>query len=234
MNKIIPFTKEIYFKTMIKEITSISLDHTINVQRNNTISGEFIVSGTYKMTEASALEEEFNYSIPINIEIDDKYETSNCKVLIDDFNYEIVNEERLKVHIDLLIDNLEEIIKEEFSLDPEVIKKHLDKSNLEVELNKEESNINIEDKSLELVRDDKNNAIKEEVNIMDIFNSINNNQKETYSTYSVYFFKEDDTIDRIVEKYNVTKEELANYNKLDEVKAGTKVIIPCHKLDEKS
>jgi hypothetical protein len=237
MNEIIPFTKELYFKTMIKEITSISLDHTINLKENNSISGEFIISGTYKMTEASTLEEEFSFSIPISIEIDDKYDISDAKILIDDFNYEIVNEESLKVNIDLLIDGLEVITHEEFSTDSEVIKKHLDKANLLSEL-EDESRENIsksEIKTQELIRDDsKIIDDKEDVNIMELFNNINNNQKETYATYSIYFFKEDDTIEKIIEKYSVGRDELANYNKLEDIKVGSKIVIPCQKLNEKS
>lgn len=234
MNKIIPFTKELYFKTMIKEITSISLDHSIDLKENNSINGEFIISGTYKMTEASTLEEEFSFTIPVSIEIDDKYDISNSKILIDDFNYEIINEECLKVNIDLLIDGLEIITKEQFSTDLEVIKKHLDKSNLLEELEDDKKIDNIKEESnIELTRDStKEKENQEDVNIMELFSNINDNQKETYATYSVYFFKEDDTIEKIIDKYNVSRDELANYNKLEDIKVGSKIVIPCH--NEKS
>ena len=68
MKKIIPFTKEIEFKTMVSKITSISLEHTLRIKENNLISGHFILEGTYKMTQASQIDEEFSYKIPVDIE----------------------------------------------------------------------------------------------------------------------------------------------------------------------
>ncbi len=107
MKQIIPFNKEITFKTMISKVTSISLEHTLEVQDEDTIAGDFIVSGSYKMTEASQIDEEFSYKIPIEITIDSKYDTSNVTLDIDDFVYEVIDEEKLLLKIDLCIDNLE-------------------------------------------------------------------------------------------------------------------------------
>ena len=108
MKKIIPFTKEIEFKTMVSKITSISLEHTLRIKENNLISGHFILEGTYKMTQASQIDEEFSYKIPVDIEIDEKYDTTNVTLDIDDFTYEIIDEERMKLNISLSIDNIEE------------------------------------------------------------------------------------------------------------------------------
>jgi len=107
MKQIIPFKKEIIFKTMISKITSISLEHTLELQDNDNINGDFIVSGSYKMTEASQIDEEFSYKIPIEITIDNKYSTNNISLEIDDFTYEVIDEEKLLLNIDLCIDNLE-------------------------------------------------------------------------------------------------------------------------------
>lgn len=114
MKQIIPFKKEITFKTMISKITSISLEHTLELKDSDTITGDFIVSGSYKMTEASQIDEEFSYKVPIEITIDSKYDTSNISLDIDDFVYEVLDEEKLLLKIDLCIDNLElKNIKEE-------------------------------------------------------------------------------------------------------------------------
>lgn len=107
MNQIIPFKKEITFKTMIGKITSIALEHNLKINEDSTINGDFLISGTYKMTEASQIDEDFSYKVPIEITIDDKYITDNITLDIDDFTYEVVDEERLSVNISLLIDNLE-------------------------------------------------------------------------------------------------------------------------------
>lgn len=108
MKQVIPFRKEIEFKTMITKITGISLEHTLSLKEEFTISGDFIVSGTYKMTEASQIEEEFNYKIPVEVNIDSKYDTKDITLDIDDFIYEVVDEEKLSLKIDLSIDNLME------------------------------------------------------------------------------------------------------------------------------
>ena len=51
-------------------------------------------------------------------------------------------------------------------------------------------------------------------------------QTDTYLTYKVYIFKEEDTIENILEKYNITKEQLSDYNNLEEIVAGSKLVIP--------
>jgi len=115
MKKVIPFEKEIDFKTMVSSITSISLEHTLRAKEDNLISGYFIVEGSYKMTQASQIDEEFSYKIPVDIEIDNKYDTSNIIIDIDDFTYKVLDEEKLLLNITLYIDALveKEQIKEE-------------------------------------------------------------------------------------------------------------------------
>ena len=51
---------------------------------------------------------------------------------------------------------------------------------------------------------------------------------ETYATYSVYIFRQNDTIESIMDKYQVTKEELESYNDLSNLTIGSKLIIPTH------
>ena len=109
MKKIVPFTKDLMFKTRIGEITSIALDNTLKLENNN-VYGEFIISGTYKMLGGET-EEEFKYNVPVDITIDTKYDTTNCLISIDDFSYEIINEEKLKVNISVMLDDLD--IKED-------------------------------------------------------------------------------------------------------------------------
>ena len=108
MKKVIPFEKEIEFKTMVSSITSISLEHTLRVKEDNLISGYFIVDGTYKMTQASQIDEEFSYKIPVDIEIDNKYDTTNVIIDINDFTYKILYNEKLLLNISLSIDALVE------------------------------------------------------------------------------------------------------------------------------
>ena len=54
----------------------------------------------------------------------------------------------------------------------------------------------------------------------------NSNLEETYTTYSVYIVKEEDNLQSILSKYNVTEEELGKYNDLTNIKLKDKLIIP--------
>ena len=113
MKQIISFEKEIAFKTMIGEVTSISLEHTLSFQGPSTISGDMIVSGTYKMTEASTLEEDFQYAIPVDIMLTKELEEDNRSITIHNFTYDIRNEDTLHLYIDVLVKGREVIELEE-------------------------------------------------------------------------------------------------------------------------
>ena len=58
----------------------------------------------------------------------------------------------------------------------------------------------------------------------DLFSNLDNT--ETYTTYYVYIVKDDDTVEKILTKYDITKEDFENYNDINNIKAGDKVIIP--------
>ena len=74
MKKIIPFKKNLTFNTNVSEITSISLENTLNYKNYNVL-GDLIISGTYKITDTSIKVDNFEFKIPIEIEIDKKYIT---------------------------------------------------------------------------------------------------------------------------------------------------------------
>ena len=116
MKEIVSFSKEIDFKGMVNKITKISLEHTLIANEDNTIKGDFIVQGSYKMTSASIIDNDFSYKIPVSIEMNSNYDLSNVVIDIDNFTYEIIDEEKLKVYIDVLIDNL---IKKDIKIEGE-------------------------------------------------------------------------------------------------------------------
>ena len=86
MKKIIPFKKEIPFNN-IHEILSISLEHNLKKNTNNFITGEFVISGDYRMTDISVNTENFEFKLPFDIELDEKYIIDNAVIDIDDFYY---------------------------------------------------------------------------------------------------------------------------------------------------
>ena len=242
MKKIIPFKKEIIFKTNLAEITSISLEHTLHKEDEHLITGSFSLNGEYKITDTSTNTELFSYDLPFDIHMDDHYLLDHCTVDIDDFYYEIVNENILAVNIDVKVDKLEEKplmereIEQTIKPEPVTIIEPIQ----EIEERKEtmEKDIKIEEvKEIQEKQEDtlerEETTLKEEiqeVNIevesskTDLFSAMD--ESETYMTYHVYIVREGDTIENILMKYNVLKEDLALYNDLSEIKLGDKLIIP--------
>ena len=226
MNKIIPFNKEITFNDKIGEITSIALDDTLKFEDDYTIKGDLIVRGCHKVND---VEEDFSYTIPALISVDEKYDTSMSTVSIDDFYYEIINDEILKVKIDLILDNLayKEEKPEELRETVEYVETKDKGLNINADFNKTPETLDIgfdlEKKDLE--NTEMNAKSKEEkVDVTDLFKATNNDPE--YSVYRVYVVEDNDTLDVILDKYKITREELEKYNDLSNIKRGDKLIIP--------
>ena len=109
MRESIPYEKEIVFNTKIAEITSISLEYEANVL-DEDIEGDFIVSGDYKIHELSVNKEPFKYIIPFSVSLTDDIIRDSIKYDINNFTYEIVDDDTLKVNIEFGIDY--ELVKE--------------------------------------------------------------------------------------------------------------------------
>lgn len=235
MKKIVPFKKEMLFNTNVSEITSISLEQNLRVKDKNLISGEFIISGEYRMSDNSINTEEFNFELPCDINLDDKYIITNAQVDIDDFYYEVINSNILQVNIDVVIDKLEE--KAEKPIINEIEIKRTTLEEMEKDLLRGDDNMNLEqeiEKEMTLPQKElEERCIEEEDNNdTSIFNSFSDD-KEMYKTYKIYIVREGDMLESIMEKYNVTREILEQYNDLNEINLGDKLIIPDF-LDEKN
>ena len=316
MRKVISFDKELEFKTMIGEITSISLDQDLSFQDESTVSGELVVSGKYKLTAASRLEDDFLFHLPMEIVLTERLDSKTRNVTIEDFRYEVEDNDILLCHIDLLVEGVEIIDDiESDSSDSDIrettgssaseiidsshdagIKSELSEEELRpveatdivtpiestfstpaVSNQREESfmdivpaiSSNASDKSIDVDVDisvnnnvtdtaDTNTNVNTNTNINSsaIANSSSNamietadtkdlkdqdesdgvgslfssfkDSDETFATYSVYIFRANDTIEMIMDKYQVTKEELESYNDLSSLTIGSKVIIPTH------
>ena len=253
MKQIISFEKEIAFKTMIGEVTSISLEHTLSFQGPSTISGDMIVSGTYKMTEASTLEEDFQYAIPVDIMLTKELEEDNRSITIHNFTYDIRNEDTLHLYIDVLVkgrevieleEEEEEVIEpvreEQPKIDEEQVEDTTnDNKELLTDIEVEESQkvidniINTDKKEEPVIKNDTQEEVKTttDTKVMNSIFSAFANTEETYTTYSVYLLRENDSIENIIENYGVTREELSYYNDLDNLNVGSKIIIPTVKKD---
>lgn len=293
MKKNVSFEKEIEFPSMIGEITSISLDHSLEFQSKSRIEGEFVVSGTYKMTEASTLEEKFSYPIPVEIELLEVLEEDTRKVSISNFNYSIVNDDILKCDIEVLVEGVEEITVEEVEEDKievleesekkeekelfeiakdderkekkyekkeevpnqedndfrecdgdikeeqeKIIEEKKEEEEKEVPERVEEEPNHVVEDSIEsnkmILKEEKEEVIEEEVsmeekqesnNMSSLFQAFETSE-ETFTTYSVYIVRKEDSIEKIMDTYKVSRESLSEYNDLSEIEIGSKIIIP--------
>ena len=253
MKNIIPFKKDVIFKTNIEEITSISLEHNLSIEKD-TVRGEFLINGEYKVSEKSTSVDPFNLQIPFEIVIDDRYDTKKATVDIDDFYYEIVNNNVLSVSIDVLVDSLEEkpIVKIDDLTEVTPVREVLDadddlftlKDNKEEVLENSREEIEKAEEKIDEFREEKKEEEKtekgeecmeeqrENSNVENINEKINSlfsqisSDSDTYVEYNVYILRDGDSIDTIMEKYNITLEELKKYNDLSNLQLGDKLIIP--------
>lgn len=241
MNTKIPFTKDITFEKKVSEITSISLEHEINVE-NGVLKGNFIVSGDYKSHEVSVNKEPFSYMLPFEIEISQDIDTETIEFMIDDFTYEIIDNTDLRVNIDFnILASKKEIVEEPESIFEDASELFSDKNderesiealnvnNLEDILNEEV--VETKDEVLpQEVDDNLRNQVAvqstvKEVSEDTIINSIKNTDDE-YTTYHIHMVSDGETVETICTMYNSNLNILGEYNELGELNAGDKVIIP--------
>ena len=245
MRKNVSFEKRIDFPTLVGEISAISLEEDLKFINESSIEGNLILSGKYKLTEASRLEEDFNYKLPIEISLTEKLDISTSKVEISNFTYKMMDENIMLCNIELLIEGLE-LLDESRECDSDVseieipIKEDIDKvinnefindtDTLESDVLLKENNEVKYDKRDDIVVTKKEVAETIDINKDDkventsIFNI--NEDSETYGTLLVYIVRENETINSIITKYNTTIEELEKYNDLKDLSIGTKLIIP--------
>ena len=217
MKKIYSLKKEILFKNNIYDIVSIALDKKFSLNEYE-LKGLFKINGEYLIKENE--KDEFNIDIPYLNYIEDTYDTSNIKVDIDDFYYEIKDSNKLVINIDIAVEGLEErCIEQEDDFfveeledikqnDEDIIDTIDNNEMMEEDIKKiqydEEENDMVEyieeNKEVDCVIDDKEDYVmkKEE-------NNQNIEQKNDYIDYP----REEVEVKQIIEEY--TKEEKQEY-----------------------
>ena len=199
MKKKVTFEKNIEFPTMIGEISEISLDHELKFVDESSVEGYLLLTGKYKMTEASRLEENFSYKIPTEIALTEKVDLNTTNIEISDFYYEIENDNTLVCHIELLVEGLE-LLEEEPTLERECDGDKEEEKEIEIPVLEEEKEETIE-KPVETINS--------------LFSNLDD-ENDKYGTFIVYMVRQNETINSIIEKYN----------ELKEINIGTKLIIP--------
>lgn len=212
MKKTVPLKKDLPFKSNLAQIVSIALDQEFKLEEN-TVKGNLLISGSYKMNDVSVNTENFSYNIPVNIELSDKYILDNLVIDIDDFYYEIIDNNILSVNIEIGLDKLEE--------------KEICEKKEEIEMKDITYPFKYGEEIVEKV--DANNEIKQDrievKEVKTLFDSFDESL-ETYSTYKVCIVKESDTVESIIMNYGITRDLLEQYNDISEIKIGDKLIIP--------
>lgn len=212
MNCIIPFTKDVKFKSNIAEILSVSLEHDYTANETEVL-GNFTISGEYKTHEVSVNKEHFEYVLPFSVNMTNKIDTNSVNFEVQDFTYEVIDNDTLRVNIEYSI-NADEVKGEE-PLFKQVEEPTLD--NLLDEIDRE-----VEEEPKEEINEERD--ISEEAKDT-ILNNINDSD-DVYVTYHIHEMKETDTVESICLKYNTSDSILGEYNDLSTLTLGDKIIIP--------
>ena len=207
MNISIPFNKVIQFKTSIAEILSISLEKDVSIN-DTELLGDFIVTGEYKNLDVNVDTMTFEHVIPFKVELENNIILDTLNYDIEDFSYEIIDNDSLQVNILLHVsadkNKISDVIFEKDDDED-------DRLNLIEEINNNEVTIN-----------------NEVINSNNVNNNIidSNNLKEDYITYHVHIVKLGDTVDTLSSKYKIEKDKLLELNNINALEVGDKIIIP--------
>ena len=251
MKSIIPYKKEISFGSKIAEITSMSLEHEMDLNPEE-VHGNFIISGDYKSHEVSVNREPFLYKLPFSIEITDHVDLDTFQFEITDFSYDILNDDTVEVDIEFAI-SAEEIVEdekdeellqpeevideEEKREDEEVTKEEPDLTRL-IETPEEENMISQllvqeEQKEKEEERIEANQMVTEMKTVKEdmkeseetIIQNVNP-MDDSYATYHIHIVNSGETVETICTMYHSNLGLLSEYNDMSQVNIGDKIIIP--------
>lgn len=227
MKSVVPFTKDILFKSKIAEITSISLEHELDV-KEDSVTGNFIISGDYKSHEVSVNKEEFLYKLPFSVELTENIDLNTFNFEILDFYYDVIDNDTLRINIEFEVkaEKKEEEKNEEREVKQEEIFTPVEEEieNIEVEIpvsNKIEEPVEIK----EQIKKEKPEERVEKEEQETILNNIDV-EEDDFMTYNIHIVREMESFESISEKYNVSVDLLKEYNNLESINIGDKIIIP--------
>lgn len=205
MNLTIPFTKDIPFGSTIAEVSSISLEHGYTVNDRDLL-GNFTITGEYKTHEVSVNKESFEYVLPFQVELtNERIDKDSIDVTIEDFTYEIIDNNTLRVNIEYKVNALElDLVDEETREEEEPIVI--------------EENIEPEEERIDEIEEEKNIVMNANI------------EENNYVTYNVHIVKDNENIDTICNLYKAPKDLVESYNDISNIQVKDKIIIP--QIDE--
>jgi len=222
MKKKINLKKKIDFSSVIGEVSAISLENQLHFIDHETIEGNMVLSGRYKMSSASRIEEDFYYEIPVEISLTQKVDYSTGTIDITDFYYDIVDEKSLLCDIEIEI-QADEILEEDRECDGEsILEKEIEIPHIEQPIIVEKESDDMPEEELDAEKERKPLEPVEKK----IFHIESN--EDTYGTFIVYIMRQNETINTILEKYQASIEEVEKYNDISNLMIGSKIIIPIH------
>ena len=256
----IPFESIIEFKTNIAEITKMSLEHDYNISEglilgNFYVSGEYkahelsvnVEPFKYTLPFTVELREDIKKdTLEFNIE-DFSYEIEDKTKLKVNIEYSLkaeeelferVNEEELNSELEFIDDfiNQGEIQEQQEEKEGEIeveedVKQNVNVEDTDVKDNVNisvENNVNVEVNNTQESDNDEEGRIgkEEEKTIMETIKD----SDDTFVTYHVHIVKESESLETIASMYNVPSCLLSEYNNIDSLSTGDKVLIP--KSDE--
>ena len=242
MKSVIPFTKNLEFKTKISEITSISLEREFKLEKEE-ITGNLFVTGEYKSHDISANVLPFSYKIPFTIEVPDNIKKEDLTLEITDFAYDIQNDKEITVNVELeLCYSLEEkeeeeetpplvnsdemiAMMEERNESSDEIKDGAKEELVEREIKKEpEKEALLETEKVEQSEvEEKKTENRNESEDLIMNTTLNDDE---YTTYHIHIVKEGETVETICSLYNTNLNFIKNYNDVENLTLGSKIIIP--------
>ena len=237
----IPFESTLDFKTNIYEITKMSLEHDYNVS-GGAVLGNFYVTGEYRSHEVSVNKEPFKFTLPFEVELRDDIDLDTLEFNIEDFSYIIEGENQLKVNIEYslaaeerkgeLIDT-DEGDEDVFEEVPDVeLQREMAELDELVSQEKEDAKVKKDLEGTKPVEEEPNKEDTERITkeqektIMETITS----SDDTFVTYHVHMVKESETMESIATMYSIPTSLLQEYNNVDTISLGDKILIP--KVDE--
>lgn len=233
MKKTINFTDDIEFRNNIYEISSISLEREFEATEND-ISGTFIITGSYRGHEISLNQESFTKKIPFSYHFEEPMDKETITMEVDDFTYEI-DQNKLCVEIEYEIEGDKMMFDDEREFDKFLENHEVELVDFKDDIKEEkpiiEKNVEVceQEKEEEKKKQEKNKdreedrEVKVDTEIMDTLTGGEN----TYITYHIHVCDESDTLEYIANKYKISIDVIKDYNSIDNISVGMKLIIPC-------
>lgn len=243
MKSVIPFTKELDFNAKVQEITSISLEREFSVE-DGSVVGNLFVTGDYKSHEISVNVTPFSFKIPFTIEIPDNLDKDSITIEISDFAYDMVDDSKITVHIELELEGNEivqeveedELVDVPVEVDSEEILKMMEeRKEEEAEKKQDEEDEEIQEEFIEEdlkenpTENDEERDKVQEIEIVKESEDVlmqNIDKDSEYTTYHIHMVKEGETVETICTMYNSNINLLMDYNDLSNLTPGEKILIP--------